>query len=295
MKRMLFVLVFSLAAMTTRTSAQTGAYATFEYEGWTFAPIVTGGVIKGHLAWADPLTLTGNNVPIVMYLKDGVDQWSTWGWTEYDLGAAVAQVREQFADPAIFTLEPTLGSAVSGTSVANPSKLIEDGVFEDDPIRAIIQESPDPVALISTLVDLGWEAAPNLSQLAVEMPELCPDTTTIVGPVVSLLNERTRDMELIILGQALTNVTCTLWPCAGCTTIFDMPVAVPGSFWRFAYSGNVPSMGITLCYWDRDATVAYTKTGVSTLLCLDCTASGIKNTSLHMTTSVPLGQPCVGP
>lgn len=286
-KRFLIGAVVALCA--TLASAQTGAYATFTYETWTFAPIVSSGAIKGYLAWADPATLTGDNLPIIYYQRTTTG-WKMWGWADYDLGAATRYLHNTFGE-SVFQYDPDLVNVETATTVAQSPKELQYGVFVDDPVHVLIANAPDPVELVSLLVDLGWKAAPGLSQLAVADSILCPVDSTPADPVATLLNERTHDMDMIIFGSSTITLPCTYWPCGGCVTTYG--TSTPSGPWT--YRGSVVVDNLTVCKYDRDATQSWSRTGRSTWLCLDCTGSGTRNTVIRGIVAVPIGQACHPP
>jgi hypothetical protein len=270
-------------------------YATSKFDAWTFAPIVTNNAIAGFLCWADPTALTGDNIPIIWYHRQATGQWSTSGWQDYDLGSAVMYIRAAYQDDRIFEIDPTLASAINANTAMNQPKEIVNGLYFDDPAHILLESAADPEGVIQMLVHIGWEAAPELSVLAVDanIPE-CEDLVTDAKAVDMLLAEMSVKLEFAIFGEVLTPVDCFPVGCTGCTTHYAAPVRKANSGWVYRYSGTHPVTGEKVCYYDYPATQAWWKSGQDTD-CSVCSGSGTDNVVILGQTIVPAGAQCTAP
>lgn len=284
------------AASPSQAQITTTNYATSQFDAWTFAPIVSGGAVLGFLCWADPMALTGDNIPIIWYHRDSNGQWATAGWADYDLGTAVMYIRAAYSDDAIFEIDPTLSVAMNENTQFNQPKELVNGLFFDDPAHVLLETATDPESLMATLVHIGWEAAPELSVLAVDadVPECEGPPATDAKAVDLLLDEMLVKMEFAVLGEVLTNVDCFPVGCTGCITHYAPPVKKPNSGWIYRYHGTNPMTGQKLCYYDYPATQSWWRSGQDTS-CNPCTGSGVDNVFIRGMRVVAAGANCVPP
>jgi hypothetical protein len=284
------------AASTSQAQITTTNYATSEFEPWTFAPIVSGGAIRGFLCWADPMALTGDNIPIIWYHRDPYGQWATAGWADYDLGVAVKYIREAYDDDTIFEIDPTLSIAITENTPYNQPKELVNGLFEDDPAHYLLETAEDPESVMVTLVHIGWKAAPELSVLAVDsdVPECEDAPATDAKAVDLLLDQMLNTMEFAIFGEVLTDVDCYQTECTGCVTHYAPPEKKPNSGWIYRYHGVHPITGQKLCYYDYPATQRWWRSGKDKN-CNPCTGSGVDNVYIRAMRVVAPGAPCEPP
>jgi hypothetical protein len=270
-------------------------YARSEFDAWTFAPIVSQGAIKGFLCWADPQALVGDNIPIIWYHRDANGQWATAGWSDYDLGTAVMYIRAAYADDVIFEIDPTLSVAINENTQMNQPKEIVNGLYFDDPAHILLETSPDPESVMLTLVHIGWEAAPELSVLAVdaEVP-LCEEPPATDAKAVDLLlDEMLVKLEFAIFAEVLTDVNCFPVGCTGCVWHYAEPVKKPNSGWIYRYHGTTPDGG-KICFYDYPATQRWWKSGQDRS-CNPCTGGGVDDVVIRGTRIMLPGANCLPP
>jgi hypothetical protein len=268
-------------------------FATHSFGAWTFEPIMVSGSVAGFLAYADPASLTGDNIPMVWYEKNLDGSWTTWAWEQRDLGAGVRWVREAYGKPELLTGSPTLNSVVGGATTLVAPKSMVGGLYEDDPMQAVIEGAEDPAAAMSLLELIGWAAAPGLSTLAVVDLQDCTQATTIPA-VEQMLNESAYKMEVILTGVATTLVDC-FSACTGCITSYEAPVPSPGGSWQLCYE-ELPDSAPTqkICHYTYPGTQSYWNSGQE-LTCGTCTASGTLSVQIPGQSEVGREQPCQEP
>jgi hypothetical protein len=267
------------------------AHATINYEPWTMSPIVTDGAVKGFLCWAKPDSLTGDNIPIIMCKREGRYAWTMWGWSQYDLGAAVNHIRLSYGDWSIFSQDPTLSAAVGPASPFVEPKEMENGLYFDDPAQGLVQEASNPEYIVESLVTIGWAAAPDLSPLASSIDvEYCDDTQ--VDEITAFLNKQAFRMEIALIGEVTAPEPCFQNGCFGCLRHYGPFVANPNSSWSNTGSGNVPGTTDKICYYQRAATQSWYEDGYTKIFCTPCTATGTTPGYVYDTRVVPQSQSC---
>ncbi len=107
--------------------------------------------------------------------------------------------------------------------------------------------------LVSTLVDIGWEAAPVLSPLAVKDPVACQTGQVPVDPVKALMDELTFQIETLLFAQTDITLVCLPYPCPGCQTVYSGKVPDAGSTWVFDHRVLLRPNNSYVCYYDRAA------------------------------------------
>lgn len=177
------------------------AHVQYESQGWNFSPALSGMLVEGFLAWpTEEVQTQGGNVRVLWYQREGIETWSTWGWDGDDLGRAGRWVREFLLDDGVFDDDPDLAhliDAVDPQSVEPPRRLLN-GLYEGDPMQAVVGVSEEPGETLDTLAFMGWETAPWLSPLAVCA---APEGDEATSSEVALLNELAADAELTVYGH----------------------------------------------------------------------------------------------
>jgi hypothetical protein len=258
-------------------------YVTYQINNWTLAPAITGQAVKGFLAYADAGSIAGANISVVWYQREADGSWTTWAWPGYDLCDAALYVRARYSDNLIFEQEPVLSDAAWATPSGHAPKQVVNGLFFDDPVQSLVEGSPEPEALVSTLVNIGWEAAPDLSPLAVTNPVFCDPTQPAKDAVAALMDAEVYHTEMRLFGTSLIELLCGAAPCTGCATVYGGKQPRAGSTWRFRRR-VVLSDGSAVCYYDRDAVVNWHEEGVSYIFCNQCNGSGQITTTMHAET-----------
>jgi len=272
----------AIAALTGFARAQ-DVYVTYRVNNWTLAPAITGQAVKGFLAYADPTSVTGSNITVVWYQREADGSWTTWAWTGYDLCGATLYLRGLLSDRLVFEDEPVLSAAAWDGCAAHLPKQVVNGLFFDDPAQPLVQGSPEPEALVSALVDVGWEAAPDLSPLAVAAPVVCTEGQAPKDAVKALMDVETYWTEIALFGASTVDLLCNSAPCNGCQTIYGARTPASGSSWVL-HSRIVLPDGRTMCCYDRDAVQNWHEVGLSYIFCNACNATGTIHCTLHAQT-----------
>jgi hypothetical protein len=291
---------FAIAGIVGVSVAQTDpdadVYVTYKLNSWTVAPAITNSTVKGFLAYADETSIVGSNISVVWYQREDDGSWTTWAWSTYDLTDATIYVRALYNDDLIFEDEPVLSVAAWNLPAAGSQpKQVVNGLFFDDPVQPLVEGSSEPQTLVSTLVDIGWEAAPDLSPLAVAEPEVCDPSQPPKDPVKALMDEYVYKTEVRLFGSSSEVLECVPLGCAGCEHIERSKTPAPGSVWTFHHSVVLPD-GTIVCYYDRPARIYWHEEGLSRWLCHVCNDSGYTDTMMHTkTTTPPGGSGCTPP
>ena len=282
------VLLFLRLGLAQAQQNPPPAFTTFQLNSWTLSPAIHGQQVKGFLAVLDSGSAVGSNISVVWYQREADESWSTWGWPSYDVTDAVRYVRGMFNDNEIFEQDPILSEAAWGTATGDVPKQVINGLFWDDPVQPLVQAVPDPQELLSTLVEVGWEAAPDLSPLAVSSPLVCEENQVPQDPVKALMDDLGNKAELTLFGSSTFNLLCEYIPCSGCQKIYDGKTPAPGSVWVF-HSRILQANNAYLCFYDRSARQYWRETGVSYLFCNQCNSTGYITTTMHAQTLSAVG------
>jgi len=283
------VLMASAGALAQGTPPRP-EFVTHAFGAWTFEPILIGGEVRGFLAYADPVNLVGDNVPMVWYEKNTDGSWSTWGWASYELGVAVKWLRHAYDDPEVLFKSTHLCCVITEETALDEPKPMVGGLFEDDPMQELITTAEDPPAAMTLLEVIGWEAAPALSTLAVVSIDNCTQTGTVVA-IEQMLNESANKMEVILTGVATTLVDC-FSACTGCFASTGARTPASNGSWQFTHDES-DSTGKT-CFYQFPATQDWWQTGHNEF-CTQCTGTGTYLTFIPGVTSVGANQACVAP
>ena len=244
-------------------------YMRFDVKGWMFCPVTNTTQVQGFLAYliGDG---TGANVQLVWYERVGVDSWSTWAWQEKDLGAAVWYVRSILADDTAFTRDLELNDAalVAGPESAKAPKPMSNGLFFDDPIQPVVQQSSDPGTVLDLLEVVGWQVAPSISQMQVGNAMDCNGEP--IGPVLYLMRDLTNRVEDAYFASSTVVNPCQQWPCT-CTTTFGASTPTPPGTWTVT---PVTVGNRVRCSYSRPATRSWSKAGKTWFWCNNCANTG---------------------
>jgi hypothetical protein len=278
------VAALATVVLTSLARAQ-DVYVTYQINNWTVAPAITGQAIKGFLAYTLPTSVTGANISLAWYQREADGSWTTWAWGTHDLCEAVLWVRAHLSDDSVFEYEPTLSGAASqaGCQARNPKPVVN-GLFFDDPVQSLVENSSEPELLVTTLVDIGWEAAPDLSPLAVTNPVVCDPNAPPKDAVAALMDAETYWTELTLFGSSTASLLCS-GTCPGCQRIYSGKQPAAGSSWTLRSRIGL-SDGTTMCSYDRAAIQTWHESGrpESYPMCYVCNGSGQINTTMHATT-----------
>src|SRR4029079_4697721 len=131
-------------------------------------------------------------------------------------------------------------------------KQVINGLFFDDPVQSVVVSADAPVELVTTLVAVGWAAAPHLSPLAVDdaAASVCSDVQG--DKVTILMDDLAHRAEMSLFNTAEMPSPCQAPACDGCTTIYSGRVANPGAPWTFRFS-RARADGVVICYYEKDA------------------------------------------
>jgi hypothetical protein len=282
--------VLFLLSVATRATAQT-VYVSFKVNSWTVAPaIMTGQHVKGFLAFADPNSLVGLNMSVIWYQREADGTWTTWGWTDYYLTDAVHYVRDLYNDQTIFDKSPALMIAGCEDPAGNQPKQIINGLFFDDPAQGLVASAEDPEGLVDVLVQVGWQAAADLSPLAVKETVVCDPNQVPKDPVQAMMDQFVYTTGMTLFGSADISLECLPLGCPGCVVTYGGSIPVPGAPWVL-FKSMVLEDGSTLCVWDKAATVHYQESGRSYILCFTCNDSGDEAGKIRTTTLSSPGDP----
>jgi hypothetical protein len=286
---------FALLCMASLAPAQEvlatnfPAFTTFQVNNWTVSPAVQNQTVMGFLAYADPNSIVGSNIPVVWYQREADGSWTTWGWQDYDVTDAVLLARAYLADDTIFNDDPILSVQAQGVASGHLPKEVVNGLFIDDPLQEVMQTCSTPVEFMTALVDAGWSAAADLSPLAVSQAVTCGENL-LENPIQAMMTEMAFKTEMTLYGVSTLNLDCFRIPCAGCQRIYDGKTPAPGSAWVF-HSRILQANNSYLCFYDRDARQYWRETGLSYLFCNTCTGTGYISTTMHAQTISPVGDP----
>ena len=179
-------------------------------------------------------------------------------------------------------------------SAASPPNAFANGVLFDDPMRATIEASSDPDALLQTLVAAGYAAArltPEIADISHECDEYEVFELVAEGIELELLMESGHegegikalqsnlqalecidfcyDADFIIAGPFCTGCTTTGWtPCTGsCPGSYNSPVLDPSMCavmcWYWTTLSCSWTKWMMTINWDCSSCV-WTRTGTST-------------------------------
>ncbi|HYE63745.1 MAG TPA: hypothetical protein VD997_17265 [Phycisphaerales bacterium] len=286
--------VFLGSATVEAQTTTRPAYATQEFADWTFAPVLVDGEVKGFFCYINPNLLVGNNIPLVWYDKGADGEWTMWGWSNYNLAGAVKWLHDHYGSAEIFKNHSELCCVVRADIEGSEPKNMTEGLYTDDPMHQLIEVSDDPVEVMTLLEEIGWEAAPGLSQIAVAPLDLSCDPEGI-DPLKKLLDESAYKMEVIITGVAATSVDCFSFGCTGCVKNYDPMVPDPNGQWIFRYHSTPASFpDDKFCYYDFPATQHWWYSGQK-VSCGECTGSGTDSTFIMKTVRVGRNEDCRPP
>jgi hypothetical protein len=265
-------------------------FVTYRLNSWTVAPAITGQNVKGFLAYADDGVAVGSNITVIWYQLEGDGSWTTWAWPAYDLADATLYVRAILSDDSIFEEEPILSVQAWNTPSGHTPKEVINGLFFDDPIQPLVEGSATPEDLVTTLVDIGWQAAPDLSPLAVADPVVCEPGDPPKDPVKALMDVLAFKTEMRLFGASSFDLLCQSANCAGCERAYEGKTPVAGSTWVF-HSRFLRPDNRWICYYDRDAVQKWRDEGETYIFCNQCTATGSISTQMHTETMSAVGDP----
>lgn len=281
---------FILATAIAQVPDPTVAGVRFGVSGWLFAPAVVNGSVKGFLAWADVVPTIGLNIRLAWHQREANGSWTTWAWTDSDLGAAADYIRTLQQDPTVFSFDSvvsTLADAALGSGTA-PAPVVN-GLFFDDAFQTIVANSTDPVAIVKTLADVGWPVAPEISAMAVAI--VADQESEPIDQVTWLLNGLTADSEVRFFGASTLTVLVP-WPCV-CVTVDGTPTYGP---WVFRFSVSTHGGAQLDCSYKRTVVTPYTSTGETPFWCLDCASPpGATYRTTEFNTTINIDGTCVPP
>ncbi len=284
--RNLFAPVAAMMILTcggTSHAQDAPSYVRFEVGGWTFTPAIVQTSVEGFLAWVEDVEAVGENITVMWYQHESDGTWTTWAWQSNDVGVAALHVRGLLGDQLVFASDTDVIAWVEAASGPAASLEVVDGLFFDDPFQAVVASHPDPPEMMDVLVAVGWQAAPNLSALAVEAAADCDIT-----PEALLLNDLKSDAELTLFGQTAVADDCLSWPCK-CKLTYGT-WACPA--WVLYDTVTIP--GGTVCHYERTCTRPWTKTGRH-WTCFSCANTGTETRYETQRTNAIDPDPCVAP
>lgn len=251
---------------------------------WRFVADWDGQAVRSVLVWHPPSSLVGNNLGVVWFVKNTDRTWSGWTWPAPDVGVAVCSIRSMPGFSNAFANQPDLNEKALVCQAATPPDAMEKGLLATDPLQPVLSSVLDPAALVQTLTNAGWQAAPLLGELMAETRAVCIN----IHPIDDILNAveyRTLTDIGEVIPADLVRCRAGWWPCEGCE--YTYTGVTPTGPWVLDSSHCIN--GTRRCVYSRPATAATRTTSRESLICFSCRANGTPVTG-HLTGSAQV--PC---
>jgi len=284
----------SLVSPAASAQAPTVPMQTPRYlEGeWRFVADMQNHRARSMLCWRPSLTLTGNNLGVMWFVRMPDKSWKGWSWASPSVGDAVCSIRGLPGYADAFFDQTDLNEKALSCVAATPPIALKNGLLETDPMQPMLATMIDPTALVQALSFAGWQAAPELSTLMSESRAICIN----IRPIDDLLNAveyRTLNDLQEVTPADLIRCRSGWWPCEGCD--YSYTNATGTSPWVLVSSLCIAE--VLRCHYSRDATAVSNAGGTESLLCFSCTANGTvvngKMTNSEVVTPCSLGCPAV--
>ncbi|QYK47884.1 MAG: hypothetical protein KF838_13970 [Phycisphaeraceae bacterium] len=263
-----------------------------DHGDWLFFAAIDETQVVGFLAVAKPGVAQGDNLSVVWYAREDVNEWSAWTWVGTELAEIVSYVRGATAIPDLWQNDDAMKAMVGDGPIDFPVEPVElfNGLIEGDPLATILPLLPDPVASMLSLIESGYAAAPELSPsaLASGSASACEALDAVVPVMRAMLNRLTWEAETDHFGGSTitTNETCASY-CSGCKSVTTV---ITGA-WGVTSSGTIGSA--KHCNYSRSVTKIVAKSGLTRVLCDPCAALGYQCTVTQAGTITVLpDEPC---
>lgn len=135
---------------------------TFSNESWSIRPVIEPdvGVVSAIVAVAKPDAVIGDNLNVVMFIRDG-NQWEAWSWANATrvrgIYSAKCILNISDEDDAKWELDEPLPWA--GEDPVRPPTPYMAGMLTDDPLFEPVMNSSNPAALVEMLAAFGYPVA----------------------------------------------------------------------------------------------------------------------------------------
>ncbi|MFN9972127.1 MAG: hypothetical protein ACK58T_19785, partial [Phycisphaerae bacterium] len=134
----------------------------FANDAWDIRPAYepNTGVVSAIVAVAKPDAVIGDNLNVVMFLRDGT-QWQAWSWANATRAEGVysAKMILNISDDDDPKWELDEELPWLGEEPPRPPSPYMAGMLTDDPLFEPVMNSSNPAALVSMLADLGYPVA----------------------------------------------------------------------------------------------------------------------------------------
>jgi hypothetical protein len=134
----------------------------FANDAWDIRPAYEPdtGVVSAIVAVAKPDAVIGDNLNVVMFLRDGT-QWQAWSWANATRAQGVysAKMILNISDDDDPKWELDEELPWLGEEPPRPPTPYMAGMLTDDPLFEPVMNSNDPAALVAMLADLGYPVA----------------------------------------------------------------------------------------------------------------------------------------
>lgn len=268
------------------------------FDGWMMAPATQAGRIVGFLAWEIEGAAHGENIDLIWLERDDTSNWSAWGWSNVDKGAAVNWVRQVYADTTLFDRDGTLVVAsLHGITIA-PTDKLDGAFFESDPLAASVNSSPDAAAIAATLAGTGYSV--TAGEMATAMSsQPCDAAISTLDKMMTPILRQVEDALFTAKSLATERAAappdpCISWPCPGCTAAYGTWTTTGPTVTTVTAMGNRCK-----CESRTPASASVTYTGETWFWCNSCpapgTATGEEYCAEDVECSVPItATPCPG-
>lgn len=227
----------------------------FANESWNIRSVYEPdtGVVTAIVAVAKPEAVIGDNLNVVMFIRDG-NQWEAWSW------ANATRVRGIYSAKCILHISdeddpkweldgplPWLGE----DPVRPPTPYMA-GMLTDDPLFEPVMNSENPAALVSMLADIGYPVATAGRPVSGggEGNPPCPDEDSMLVAMsdateFAFATHPTSELETLGLLAAMSSMlrTCQTSPCMASTTPWVVTNIPSNCGWFLIDSSSSPVMG----------------------------------------------------
>ncbi|MAY75416.1 MAG: hypothetical protein CMJ31_12030 [Phycisphaerae bacterium] len=145
------------------------AYVEFEVGEWLFAPAISSEsqTIEGFVGYYTGDDVTEASIT-ALWFEQGVDGWEIYSFEDGDPGVAAAHAMLARDDDKLFDEHPWLGALghhrLAEGSIEFPRPMSVAAPL-DSKWQATLQSSVDPKGVLSTMVAVGAEVAPELPEI----------------------------------------------------------------------------------------------------------------------------------
>lgn len=152
--RIVFLLLWPLALFASQVSAQNRTVSDLEVAlgEWQLVPTLVGAKVESFVALRDPALAVGDNVTAIWFLREATGDWHSLAWPVPDQSKSIAHVKKVLglsdSSDAMWPETATEGD-LDPANASEPSPFGV-GLFESDPLTAIVESLPEPGHLSTT-------------------------------------------------------------------------------------------------------------------------------------------------